>query len=181
MGRGSPASGTTMNAPIAVDSRGAAAGTENVPMRIRLTVNGSAHEVNVPPGTSLLSVLRDDIGLTGSRYGCGRGVCGACYVLVDGQAVAACTLSVEEAADLDIVTVEGLAQGAALHPVQQAFVDEDAMQCGYCTSGMLISAAALLARSPHPTEEEIREALGAHLCRCGVYLRAIRAVKRAAR
>ncbi|HVC21573.1 MAG TPA: (2Fe-2S)-binding protein [Vicinamibacterales bacterium] len=150
-------------------------------MRIRLHINGVAREVNVPPRTSLLAVLRDDLDLTGSRYGCGHGACGACYVLAGGRAVASCTLSAEEAVGLEIVTVEGLAKGGRLHAVQQAFVDEDAMQCGYCTSGMLISAAALLARSPHPTEEEIHEALGPHLCRCGVYLRAVRAVKRAAR
>jgi nicotinate dehydrogenase subunit A len=150
-------------------------------MRIRLIINGQAHEAEVRSGTTLLGVLRDDLGLTGTRYGCGHGVCGACYVLADGRAVAACMLSTEEAAGKDIVTIEGLAQGGTLHPVQRAFVEEDAMQCGACTSGMLISAAALLRHTPHPTDEEVRDALSPHLCRCGVYGRALRAVKRAAR
>ena len=150
-------------------------------MRFRLNVNGSVHQVDVLPGTPLLRILRDDFNLTGSRYGCGHGVCGACFVLADGRAVAACMLTVEEAAGKAITTVEGLARGETLHPVQRAFVEEDAMQCGYCTGGMLISAAALLARTPRPTDDEIREALAPNLCRCGIYLRALRAVKRAIR
>jgi aerobic-type carbon monoxide dehydrogenase small subunit (CoxS/CutS family) len=150
-------------------------------MRFRLNVNGSVRDLDVPPGTPLLGVLRDDLGLTGARYGCGHGVCGACYVLADGRAVAACMTGVEEAVGKSITTVEGLARGEGLHPVQQAFVDEDAMQCGYCTGGMLISAVALLERMPKPTEAEIRDALAPHLCRCGVYLRALRAVKRVIR
>jgi len=150
-------------------------------MRFRLNVNGSVHQVDVLPGTPLLRILRDDLNLTGSRYGCGHGVCGACFVLADGRAVAACMLTVEEAAGKAITTVEGLARGETLHPVQRAFVEEDAMQCGYCTGGMLISAAALLARTPRPTDDEIREALAPNLCRCGIYLRALRAVKRAIR
>ncbi len=149
-------------------------------MRVRLMVNGRVRDADVPAGTSLLSVLRDDLGLTGTRYGCGQGACGACYVLADGQPVAACMLSAEEAVGKTLVTVEGLAHGETLHPVQRAFLAEDAMQCGYCTSGMLVSAAALLARTPHPTEDEIRDALAPHLCRCGVYGRVIRAVRRAA-
>ena len=150
-------------------------------MRFYLNVNGSAYDVNVPPGTNLLGVLRDDLGLMGTRFGCGQGVCGACYVLADGNAVPSCSMPIEETAGKQIVTVEGLAQDGALHAVQQAFLDEDAMQCGYCTSGMLVSAAALLAHTPHPTDQEIRESLGPHLCRCGVYLRALRAVRRATR
>lgn len=150
-------------------------------MHFRLTINGTEHEVNVPPRASLLTVLRDDLNLTGSRYGCGIGVCGACYVLANDQVLPSCMMSVEDATGFDIVTVEGLAQGETLHPVQQAFMEEDAMQCGYCTSGMLIAAAALLKRLAHPSDEEIHAALGPHLCRCGVYLRAIQAVKRAAR
>jgi len=127
-----------------------------------------------------LSVLRNDLRLTGSRYGCGQGVCGACAVLVDDLAVPSCTLAIEEAAGKRIVTIEGLAGDAGLHPVQRAFVEEDAMQCGYCTGGMIVSAAALLLRNPRPSEEDIREALATHLCRCGVYTRVIRAVQRAA-
>src|SRR5712692_8197266 len=111
-------------------------------MRFQLTVNGAEHEVDVPRSTSLLTVLRDDLGLTGTRYGCGRGQCGACYVMADGRAVASCLLTLEQASRSEITTVEGLATGDRLHPVQEAFVAEDAMQCGYCTSGMLISAAA---------------------------------------
>ena len=149
-------------------------------MRFRLNVNRHDYEAEVQAGTPLLTVLRDDLGLTGTRFGCGLGLCGACHVLADGQSVPSCMMSVEEAAGKNIVTIEGLSSGATLHPVQLAFVQEDAMQCGYCTSGMLISAAALLTRTPHPTNEEIREALAPHLCRCGIYMRAIRAVKRAA-
>jgi aerobic-type carbon monoxide dehydrogenase small subunit (CoxS/CutS family) len=150
-------------------------------MHVRLHVNDRIHEIDVPPGLTLLSALRDDLGLTGTRYGCGQGVCGACFVLADGTAIPACKLSVEEAAGKHIVTIEGLAQGGTLHAVQRAFVKEDAMQCGYCTGGMVISAAALLAHTPHPTDDEIREALTPHLCRCGVYGRALRAVRKAAR
>lgn len=149
-------------------------------MKYRLDVNGAARDVDVPRGTPLLEVLRDDLGLTATRYGCGRGQCGACYVLADGRAAASCLMSVDQAATLRIVTVEGLAAGGTPHPVQRAFVEEDAMQCGYCTSGMLISAAALLARQPSPDDEEIKDALAPNLCRCGVQLRAIRAVRRAA-
>ena len=149
-------------------------------MRFRLKINGLAREVDVPLGTALLNALRDDLGLTAARYGCGQGACGACYVLADGRAVPSCIMTVEEAAGKSLVTVEGLATNGTLHPVQRAFLDEDAMQCGYCTSGMLISAAALLTHTPHPSDGEIREALAPHLCRCGVYLRAIRAVKGAA-
>ncbi|HVR88440.1 MAG TPA: (2Fe-2S)-binding protein [Candidatus Limnocylindria bacterium] len=149
-------------------------------MRFTLTVNGARREVDVPRRTTLLSVLRDDLGLTGTRYGCGTGQCGACFVLADGRAVASCFMPVDQAADREITTVEGLADGDRLHPVQEAFIAEDAMQCGYCTSGMLISAAALLARTPRPAAQEIRDALAPNLCRCGVYGRAIRAVQRAA-
>jgi aerobic-type carbon monoxide dehydrogenase small subunit (CoxS/CutS family) len=152
-----------------------------VTTRLRLTVNGTVREADTGNHASLLGLLRDDLGLTGAHYGCGHGACGACYVLIDRQAVPACVTSVEQAAGKEIVTIEGLAKGDVLHPVQQAFLDEDAMQCGACTSGMVISAVALLERSPHPGEAEIRDALAPHLCRCGVYGRVIRAVKRAAR
>lgn len=149
-------------------------------MKLALTVNGERRDVDVPPSTSLLSVLRDDLGLTGTRYGCGRGQCGACYVLADDRAVASCLLTADQAARMEITTVEGLADGAKLHPVQQAFVDGDALQCGYCTSGMVISAVALLAHDPEPDETSIRDALAGNLCRCGVYGRAIRAIGRVA-
>jgi nicotinate dehydrogenase subunit A len=149
-------------------------------MQIELRINGTTRSVDVPRSATLLSVLRDDLGLTGTRYGCGIGRCGACFVIAEGRAVASCLLTAEQAARLEITTVEGLASADALHPVQDAFIAEDAMQCGYCTSGMVISAAALLERTPHPTEAEIRESLANNLCRCGVYGRAIRAVLRAA-
>jgi aerobic-type carbon monoxide dehydrogenase small subunit (CoxS/CutS family) len=149
-------------------------------MKLELSVNGERRQVDVPPNTTLLSVLRDDLNLTGTRYGCGRGQCGACYVIADSRAVASCLLTADQAARMEITTVEGLAGDATLHPVQQAFIDEDAMQCGYCTSGMVISAAALLERDPNPDETSIRDALAGNLCRCGVYGRAIRAVLKAA-
>ena len=148
---------------------------------MRLSVNGERHEIDVPPNTTLLSVLRDDLNLTGTRYGCGRGQCGACYVIADGRAVASCLLTADQAARMEITTIEGLADGKTLHPVQQAFVENDAMQCGYCTSGMVISAAALLGRDPSPDETSIRDALAGNLCRCGVYGRAIQAVLQVAR
>ncbi len=111
-------------------------------MLLALTINGTTHELDAPPSASLLSVLRDDLGLTGTRFGCGSGQCGACYVIADGRAVASCLMPARQAADREITTIEGLANGETLHPVQAAFIAEDAMQCGYCTSGMIISAAA---------------------------------------
>lgn len=143
-------------------------------------MNGVDREVDVPRRATLLSVLRDDLGLTGTRFGCGAGQCGACFVIADGRAVASCLMTVDQAAGSEITTIEGLARGDALSPVQEAFVAEDAMQCGYCTSGMIISATALLARDPRPSDAAVREALAPNLCRCGVYVRAIRATKRAA-
>ncbi len=149
-------------------------------MKLALSVNGARHDVDVPPNTTLLAVLRDDLGLTGTRYGCGRGQCGACYVIADSRAVASCLLTADQAARMEITTIEGLGKDSRLHPVQQAFIEEDAMQCGYCTSGMVISAAALLGHDPNPDETSIRDALAGNLCRCGVYGRAIRAVLKAA-
>ena len=149
-------------------------------MKTTLRVNGVAREIDVPRRTTLLTALREDLGLTGARFGCGAGQCGACFVLVNERATASCLLTVEQAMDLDITTVEGLSRDDGLSPVQQAFVNEDAMQCGYCTSGMIVTAAALLARDPKPSDAAIRDALATNLCRCGVYVRAIRAVKRAA-
>jgi aerobic-type carbon monoxide dehydrogenase small subunit (CoxS/CutS family) len=149
-------------------------------VRTTLRVNGQVREIDVPRRTTLLAALRDDLGLTGTRFGCGAGQCGACFVLVDGRAAASCLLTVEAASGATITTVEGLATNGVLSPLQQAFVETDAMQCGYCTSGMLISATALLASDPRPSDDAIRDALAANLCRCGVYVRAIDAVKRAA-
>lgn len=149
-------------------------------MSCRLNINGRVHEVNAPRNASLLTVLRDDLQLTGTRFGCGHGKCGACFVLADDLVVASCLLDVADSIDKKIVTIEGVADGDHLHPVQEAFIELDAMQCGYCTSGMVISAVALLERQPQPTDAEIREALSTNLCRCGVYVRVIAAVKRAA-
>ncbi len=148
---------------------------------LTLDVNRRERVIASPPETSLLTVLRDELGLTGARFGCGRGECGACVVLLDGQPVPACTLTVAEATGRSVVTIEGLADGDRLHPVQQAFLNEGAWQCGYCTSGMILAAVALLNRTSSPSEDQIRDALAPHLCRCGVYRRAIRAVKRAVR
>jgi len=150
-------------------------------MRYELSVNGEKRELDIPANVALLWALRDDLGLTGTRYGCGLGQCGACFVIAGGRERASCLMTVDQAANehLEITTVEGLAQGDRLHPVQQAFIDEDAMQCGYCTSGMLIGAAALLMQDPHPTEAAIKERMANHLCRCGVYNRVVRAVQRA--
>jgi aerobic-type carbon monoxide dehydrogenase small subunit (CoxS/CutS family) len=149
-------------------------------VKLALSVNGERRDIDVPPNTTLLSVLRDDLDLTGTRYGCGRGQCGACFVIADSRAVASCLITADQAARMEITTIEGLATPDRLTPVQQAFVDTDAMQCGYCTSGMIISATALLARDPEPDDISIRDALAGNLCRCGVYGRAISAVRKAA-
>ena len=150
-------------------------------MRYELVVNGERREVDVPANVPLLWALRDDLGLTGTRYGCGVGQCGACFVIAGGRERASCLMTVDQAARerLEITTVEGLADGDRLHPLQQAFIEEDAMQCGYCTSGMLIGAAALLLQEPRPDEATIKERMANHLCRCGVYNRVVRAVQRA--
>jgi nicotinate dehydrogenase subunit A len=149
-------------------------------VKLALSVNGERRDIDVPPNTTLLSVLRDDLELTGTRYGCGRGQCGACFVIADSRAVASCLITADQAARMEITTIEGLATPDRLTPVQQAFVDTDAMQCGYCTSGMIISATALLARDPEPDDISIRDALAGNLCRCGVYGRAMSAVRKAA-
>ena len=146
---------------------------------VTLNVNGKERQAP-DPERNLLSYLRFDLGLTGTKYSCGEGLCGACTVLVDGQTTRSCTTTVGAVAGGDIVTIEGLAQGDVLHPVQQAFVEENAMQCGYCIPGFVLSAVALLNRQPHPSTVEIRESLGSLVCRCGSYVRLERAVTRAA-
>jgi len=148
-------------------------------VHVSLAINGEVCECDVPTGATLLDVLRDDLNLTGVRFGCGHGICGACYVLVDDVAHPACRLRVEDVSGTSITTIEGLARGSTLHPVQRAFIESDAMQCGYCTSGMIMSAVALLRAHKHPSEDEIRVALAPHLCRCGIYGRAVQAVQRA--
>jgi nicotinate dehydrogenase subunit A len=147
---------------------------------ITLTVNGRRSAVTVDPGTPLLYVLRNDLGLKGTRFGCGTGQCGTCTVLVDGRPQASCDLPVAAVIGRHVITVEGLADGDRLDPLQQAFIDEGAGQCGYCLSGILVSAAALLESSPEPSDLEIRSALDGHLCRCGAHARILRAVRRAA-
>lgn len=151
-----------------------------MPEPIRLTVNGERREIAADPDTPLLYALRNDLGLKGTRFGCGGGQCGACFVLMDGRAVPACDTPLWSAAGKNVVTVEGLAGADAPHPLQRAFLAEQAGQCGYCLSGILISAAALLQENPRPTEAEVRAALDRNLCRCGAHNRMVRAVLRAA-
>jgi isoquinoline 1-oxidoreductase alpha subunit len=144
-----------------------------------LSVNGQAYTVEVSPETPLLWVLRDTLGLTGTKYGCGEGLCGACTVHVDGQAARSCTLPVSEAAGRQITTIEGLSPDGS-HPLQVAWVAEKVPQCGYCQPGQIMAAAALLARTPAPSDEEIDAAMAGNLCRCGTYQRIRRAIHRAA-
>lgn len=146
-----------------------------------LTVNGVERDVTCAPDRSLLSVLRGELGLVGSRFGCGVGMCGACFVLLKGKPVPSCDTPMWSVAGSEVTTVEGIGGDAALHPVQQAFLDEQAAQCGYCTSGILVSAAALLAENPAPDEDQVAAALDRNLCRCGVHGRVVRAVVRAGR
>ncbi|HZC21970.1 MAG TPA: (2Fe-2S)-binding protein [Candidatus Binatia bacterium] len=146
---------------------------------IHLAINGKPYRVETDPQTSLLTVLREHLDLTGTKYGCGEGQCGACTVLIDGKAVRSCVTRVGALAQKQITTIEGLAAGGHLHPVQQAFLDAGAMQCAYCTSGMIMSAVALLQKNPHPQEKEIVNFMDGNVCRCGTYLRIVAAVQKA--
>lgn len=146
----------------------------------RLLVNGAQHDIAAEPDTPLLYVLRNELGLKGTRFGCGANQCGACHVLIDGRSLPACDTPLWAAQGKAIVTVEGLSTGDRLHAVQQAVLDEQAGQCAYCLSGMLVSAAALLQQTPKPDETQVRAALDKHLCRCGSHNRIVRAVLRAA-
>jgi nicotinate dehydrogenase subunit A len=148
---------------------------------IKLRVNGTERSVEGDPGASLLGVLRGQLGLIGTNFGCGANQCGACHVLIDGAAVAACDTPLWAAAGKDIVTVEGLGTPEQPHPLQRAFLAEQAGQCGYCLPGILISAAALLRRNPDPSDADVRAALDRNLCRCGAHNRIVRAVLRAAK
>jgi nicotinate dehydrogenase subunit A len=148
---------------------------------IRFTVNGRQRVVRAAQNTPLVYVLRNDLGLKGTRLGCGANQCGACHVLIEGQSVPSCDTPLWAAAGKNVVTIEGLGTPERAHRLQRAFIAEQAGQCGYCLSGIMISAAALLARSPDPTEEEVRAALDRHLCRCGTQSRIVRAVLRAAK
>jgi aerobic-type carbon monoxide dehydrogenase small subunit (CoxS/CutS family) len=146
---------------------------------ISIKVNGKSYDVEVPGSTPLLWVLRDNLGLTGTKYGCGVARCGACTVLVNGQAIRSCVTTVSSAVGKEIVTIEGLS-GDNSHPVQQAWIEDDVPQCGYCQSGQIMSAAALLSRVPKPTDADIDQAMAGNLCRCGTYGRIRRAIHRAA-
>ena len=139
-------------------------------------VNGERYEVAVEPNRTLLEVLWEDLGLTGTKMGCNQGECGACTVLLDGMAVCACLTLAVEAKGKEILTIEGLASNGQLHPIQQAFMDHFAVQCGYCTPGMIMSAKALLDKTPDPTEDEVRRALQGNLCRCTGYVKVIEAI-----
>ena len=147
---------------------------------IRLTVNGSSHDVDAAPDTALLYVLRNDLKLNGPKYGCGLGECGTCTVLIDGLAARACVIPIEGCVGRDIVTLEGLGTRERPDPVQDAFIKEQAAQCGYCLNGMIMTTKALLLRTPSPTETEIRGALRYNLCRCGAHVEIVRAAMRAA-
>lgn len=148
---------------------------------LTLTVNGARHDLEIASGETLLHVLRHRLGLTGAKYGCGEGQCGACAVQLDGRAVNSCVLPAASAQGKRVTTVEGLAAGERLHPVQRAFLEAEAFQCGYCTPGMIVAAAAFLEANPSPRAAAIREALNGHLCRCGTYPRIVEAVELAAR
>jgi len=147
---------------------------------IRLLVNGRSVVVEADPRTPLLTVLREHLDLTGSKYGCGEGMCGACTVLIDGKAERSCVTRVGSVEQKEITTIEGLARGEQLHPVQQAFLDANAMQCGYCSSGMIMSAVALLKKNPSPSPREVVEFMEGNVCRCGTYSRIVKAIRQAA-
>jgi nicotinate dehydrogenase subunit A len=147
---------------------------------LHVTVNGTGHTLVCDPGAPLLDVLRHELGLAGPRFGCGLGLCGACFVIIDGTARPSCDYAAGAADGTQVTTVEGLLDGGTLSAVQQAFLDEQAAQCGYCTSGMIVTATALLERNPAPTEQEVREALDGNLCRCGTQRRIVAAVLTAA-
>jgi aerobic-type carbon monoxide dehydrogenase small subunit (CoxS/CutS family) len=148
---------------------------------IKLRVNGQERSVTTPPERPLLEVLREDLGLTGTKFGCGEGQCGACSVLVDGKRVFSCRTSVSKVEGKQIQTIEGLATGDRLHPVQEAFLAENAFQCGYCTPGMIMATVSLLNETPNPTEEQIRAGMNRNLCRCCGYTKVLQAVRRAVR
>ena len=148
---------------------------------IRLAINQKSYAVDVDPQTSLLTVLREHLDLTGSKYGCGEGQCGACTVLIDGKAQRSCVTRLGSVGQKQITTIEGLAQGDQLHAVQRAFLDVGALQCGYCTSGMIMSAVALLKKNPSPSESEIVDFMDGNICRCGTYPRIVSAIQKAAK
>lgn len=147
--------------------------------RISLNVNGKRRTVDVDPDTPLLYVLRNDLSINGPKFGCGLAQCGACTVIMDGNAIRSCVTPVNAAQNHAVTTLEGLGSTKKMHPVQQAFVDEQAVQCGYCINGMIMTAKAFLDKNPKPTDSDIKQALAGNLCRCGTHIRIVRAVKRA--
>jgi nicotinate dehydrogenase subunit A len=149
--------------------------------RLSLQVNGAARAVNVDPGDRLLYVLRNHLELNGPKFGCGLAECGACTVIMDGKAIRSCVTSVSAAVGREITTLEGLGTPEKSHPLQQAFIEEQAAQCAYCINGMIMTAKALLDENPHPSDDEIKQALASNLCGCGTHVRILRAVKRAAK
>jgi aerobic-type carbon monoxide dehydrogenase small subunit (CoxS/CutS family) len=150
-------------------------------MLVQLGVNGRRRRVDVATDRTLLSVLREELALTGTKYGCGEGQCGACTVLLDGRPVRSCQITVAKATDKQITTIEGLEHGGRLHSVQQAFIDESAMQCGYCTAGMIMAGVALLENNAHPSEADIVRAMNGNVCRCGAYPQIVAAIQHASR
>ena len=148
--------------------------------RFSLRINGRTHEIDGEPADSLLSVLRYELGLTGSKFGCGEGHCGACTVLLDGQAARSCVTRIGALAGKQVTTIEAIAQGERLHPVQEAFLDAEAVQCGYCTPGMVMATISLLKAVPNPTDQDIARVMDRNVCRCGTYPRIVQAVKLAA-
>jgi isoquinoline 1-oxidoreductase subunit alpha len=146
---------------------------------IELRVNGTRRRVDLESERSLLSVLRDDLDLTGAKYGCGEGQCGACTVLIDGQPVRSCVTKVSAIAGKQVTTIEGLEQSGRLHPLQEAFLEAGAMQCGYCIPGMIMSGVGLLKKNPHPSEPDIARAMEGNICRCGTYPRIVAAIRQA--
>jgi aerobic-type carbon monoxide dehydrogenase small subunit (CoxS/CutS family) len=148
-------------------------------MVIELDVNGRRHRLDVAPDRTLLSVLREELALTGSKYGCGEGQCGACTVLLDRRAVRSCQTPVAKAANKPVTTIEGLERDGRLHPLQQAFIDEGAMQCGYCTAGMIMAGVSLLETTPRPTTDEIVRGMNGNVCRCGTYPQIVAAIRHA--
>lgn len=147
--------------------------------RISLRVNGKSHTVETDPETPLLYVLRDDLKLNGPKFGCGLGQCGACTVIINGNAVQSCQVPVKDLGNRAVTTLEGLGTTKKMHPIQKAFLDEQAVQCGYCINGMIMTTKALLDKTPKPNDAQIKEALAGNLCRCGTHIRIVRAVKRA--
>ena len=148
--------------------------------KMKLTVNGEEHSLEIEPYRTLLSVLREELELKGAKEGCGQGYCGTCTVLLEGQPVCSCCMLAMDARGREIVTVEGLSVNGELHPIQQSFIEQGAIQCGYCTPGMLLSAKALLDENPSPSEEDIRSAISGNLCRCTGYVKIVKAIRAAA-